>query len=264
MATEYLLDSGTDLGEKQLTHLSALLDGLSGGFIETVAAREGQRCLDLGSGNGSMARWIAERTGPSGEVHAVDIDLTHLHAPDPVRVHRHDVNEGLPESGPFDVIHTRLLLMHLKRRRDILAELVDALAPGGWLVVGDFTRPPTDPVSAPSPTDAELFHRVVSTGIDQVARPAGQDYAWGHRVDSEMIAAGLTNVDTMGYTSTAYGGSTGCLLYSVYLSQIDAPLRAKGLTGDELRRFHELMLDPRMRIWFFPFLCTRGQKPPNP
>lgn len=262
MTTEYVFESGTDLGELQLRHLSAPLDGQSRAFTGAVTATEGQRCLDLGAGNGSIARWLAERTGPTGEVHAVDIDATGMDVPERVRVHRHDVNDGLPDGGPFDVIHTRLLLLHLSRRREILAELVDALAPGGWLVVGEFTRPPTDPVTAPSPADAELFHRIISTGIDEVARLAGQDYSWGHRVDAEMTAAGLANIDTMGYTSTTHGGTAGCLLYSTYGRQLEAPLRARGVTADELNRLHQLMLDPRMRVWFFPFLCTRGQKPP--
>lgn len=262
MTTEYLLDSDSDLGHQQLNHLSELLDGQSRAFVGDVAATEGQRCLDLGSGNGSIARWLAERTGPTGQVHAVDIVTTHLDVPEQVRVHRHDVNDGLPDHGPFDVIHTRLLLMHLKRRREILAELVDALAPGGWLVVGEFTRPPTDPVTAPSPADADLFHRILETGLDRIVRPAGQDYSWGHRVDGEMAGAGLTSIDTAGVTSTTYGGATGCRLFDNYIRQLEAPLLAQGFTHGELNRMRELMLDPRLRVWFFPFLCSRGQKPP--
>ncbi|MBB4929209.1 hypothetical protein F4561_000029 [Lipingzhangella halophila] len=65
----------------------------------------------------------------------------------------------------------------------------------------------------------------------------------------------------MELTQTSRGGATGCLLYSNDLHQMDAPIRAAGLTTDDLARFHELMLDPRLRVSFFPFVCTRGQKP---
>ncbi|MBB4929210.1 2-polyprenyl-3-methyl-5-hydroxy-6-metoxy-1,4-benzoquinol methylase [Lipingzhangella halophila] len=141
------ISSSTDLGGQQLGYLEELLDQPTTRFIGDVAAREGQRCLDLGAGRGSIARWLAGRTAPTGRVTAVDIEDTHIDVPPAVRVYRHDVNEGLPDKGPFDVIHTRLLLVHLKRRRELLAQLIDALAPGGWLVIGEFTHPRTDPVT---------------------------------------------------------------------------------------------------------------------
>jgi 2-polyprenyl-3-methyl-5-hydroxy-6-metoxy-1,4-benzoquinol methylase len=43
-------------------------------------------------------------------------------------------------AGRYDLIHARLVLSHLPQRRDVLARLVQALRPGGWLVVEDFLR----------------------------------------------------------------------------------------------------------------------------
>ena len=261
MATEYAFDSATDLGARQLHYLQELFDHSTRGFVGDVTAGEGQSCLDLGTGSGSVARWLAERTGPSGEVHASDLETTHVDVPPGVRVHRHDLNDGLPAEGPFDVIHTRFLLMHLKRRKEILADLADALAPGGWLVVGEISQPRTEAVAAPSPADAELFRKVIDTGSEKVIRPAGQSFEWGPEVDAEMTALGLTGIDTMEFARTTYGGTTGCLLLSNYVRQMDARMRAVGMTAGELERFHELMLDPRMRVWFFPMVYTRGRKP---
>lgn len=259
--TEYVFDSSTDLGGQQLGYLEELLDEPTKQFIAAVSARTGQRCLDIGAGSGSITRWLADRTAPGGRVVAVDLDDTHLAVPPDVQVYRHDVNDGLPTAGPFDVIHTRLLLMHLERRREILAELVDALAPGGWLFVGEFTFPRTDVITAPSAADAQLFRRVVETSLNQIGRPAGISYEWGYEVDGEMTAAGLSNVDTVDLNRNTYGGATECLLYSNYVRQVDTPLRATGITADELGRFHELMRDPRQRVWSLPFVRTRGQKP---
>lgn len=263
MTTVYAgaLNSATDLGGRQLGYLEELLDEPTKQFIGAVAARPGQRCLDLGAGSGSITRWLAERTGPSGHVVAVDVDDTHLAVPPGVAVHRQDIHDGVPAGGPFDVIHSRLLLLHLARRREILAQLVDALAPGGWLVIGEFTRPCVDAIAAPSDAAARLFRRVVETALYEVACPAGMDIEWGDEVDGEVSAAGLSTVETMRLTRTIAGGTTGCLLYSNYVEQLDAPLRAAGVAADELARFHELMRDPRFRTWFFPFLCTRARKP---
>jgi SAM-dependent methyltransferase len=43
------------------------------------------------------------------------------------------VADGVP-GGPYDLIHTRMLLMHLPARDKLLKELVSALRPGGWLL----------------------------------------------------------------------------------------------------------------------------------
>ena len=42
-----------------------------------------------------------------------------------------------PPPGPFDLIHARLVLVHVPRRREALAAMVELLRPGGWLVVED-------------------------------------------------------------------------------------------------------------------------------
>ncbi|MBR8741793.1 trans-aconitate 2-methyltransferase [Nocardiopsis sp. MG754419] len=260
MTTEYAFDSDTDLGRGQLDHLSSILDGVSRDFIGTVAARTGQRCLELGAGNGSLARWMTERVGPTGEVHAVDLVTTHLDVPGG-RVHRHDINDGLPVEGPFDLIHARLLLVHLEHRREILSALVDALAPGGWLVLGEFAPPPTAPLAARSTADADLYHHVVAATVDGVGRGAGLDYDWAHASEGAMVEEGLVEVDTMEYRHTARGGSATCGLNSNYLRQLTSPLLTHGVTVDEIDRFHRLMLDPELRVAFFPFVCVRGRAP---
>ncbi|MFB8762142.1 methyltransferase domain-containing protein [Nocardiopsis alba] len=261
MNTDYTFDSGTDLGRFQLDHLSLLLDGASRDFIGEVAAHEGQHCLELGAGNGSIAAWLAERVGPTGRVDAVDLDTRHLDGVPGVRVHRHDVREGPPVDGPFDLIHARLLLMHFERRHEFLESLARELAPGGLLVLGEFTRPPTVPFEAPTESEAALYHRLLETTIERIARPAGQDYAWGYEADRAMIRAGLEGVETAEYRHTARGGSATCRLISNYARQFAPALTALGWTEDELDRIHALMSDPRTRIGFFPFVCIRGRRP---
>jgi SAM-dependent methyltransferase len=62
-------------------------------------------------------------------------------------------------------------VFHLARHLDrVLAEAREALAPGGWLVVGEGVRPaPGEPVGAELPFQLlESFHDVV---LDPVTRP---------------------------------------------------------------------------------------------
>lgn len=151
METEYVFSTGTDHGQQQVDCLTDMLDDTTTGVMDGLGVQPGWRCLELGAGNGSIARWLAQRVGSTGTVTAVDLDTSYLDPGSDVTVHRCDINSGLPVSGPFDLIHARLLLMHLSRRREILRTLVEALAPGGWLMIADLSDRLPLATSAPDP-----------------------------------------------------------------------------------------------------------------
>ncbi|OZM75522.1 trans-aconitate 2-methyltransferase [Pseudonocardia sp. MH-G8] len=258
---EYILDSASDLGREQLASLPMLLDAPTHGMLEGVGVQPGWRCLDVGAGDGSIARWLAERTGPTGGVVAVDINTDFLVGRAGVDILRHDINDGVPPGGPFDLIHARLVLLHLSRRKEILKDLVDALAPGGWLVIGEYGARLPYAVSAASRSDIQVFDRVQDVGHNVVGAAAGQSMRWAHEVGDHMDAAGLVDIYAFEHSQTTIGGGTGCHYHRSLILQIDAPLLAAGITEDELKRYCDLLLDPRFRAWFYQFICTRGHKP---
>lgn len=261
MDREYILDSASDLGREQLDALTLLLDAPTTGALETAGVAPGWRCLDLGAGGGSIAGWLAERTGPTGRVFAVDIDTDHLAEQPGVEVIHHDINDGVPPGGPFDLIHARLVLLHLSRRQKILKTLVDALAPGGWLVLGEYGGRLPYPLSAPNRADMNLFDRVQDVGHHVVGAGAGQSLRWAHEVAGEMEAAGLDSIHAVEHSQTTIGGSVGCRYHRSLILQIEKPLLAAGITETELQRYCELLLDPRFHCWFYQFICTSGRKP---
>jgi SAM-dependent methyltransferase len=71
---------------------------------------------------------------------ATDLDTRFLEAAaqDGVAVLRHDILNDPLEPASFDLIHTRLLLMHLPERERALDNMLRALRPGGTLLVEDF------------------------------------------------------------------------------------------------------------------------------
>jgi SAM-dependent methyltransferase len=262
MHKEYLLDTGSELGREQLHYLETLLDPPTTRFLETVEVQPGWRCLDLGAGAGSITRWLAERTGPDGTVVAVDLDTDHLVEQPGVEVWRHDINDGLPVEGPFDLVHARSLLMHLSRREEIFTTLVQALAPGGWLVIADGIDHPQHVLSAPSEADKVLFTRVMDIGMHVALRGAGVSWEWAHEVDGHMTAAGLVDIHSVEHAFTATGGTAGCLINRNYSIQTEPKLLEAGLTDEELRRYRELMCDPRFRAWsLLRYVFTGGRKP---
>jgi SAM-dependent methyltransferase len=258
---QYLLNTGSELGHTHMNYLERMLDPTTIACLDEIGVEPGWRCLDLGAGGGSITRWLAERTGPSGRVVSVDLDTDYLDERPGVEVHRHDINDGLPVDGPFQLIHTRLLLMHLPRRVEILQTLVDALAPGGWLVIGDVSGRPQWVLSTTSIADEQLFDRVQDIAHNIVARDGGISSEWAHEVDRHMAEAGLTNLHGVEHSQTTAGGTTGCLLHRNLVMQTETTLLRTGLTAEELARYRDLMLDPRFRAWFYQFVCTWGQKP---
>jgi len=62
--------------DDRLSLLEQIFDPLSRRRRELV--QPGWRCLEVGSGRGSMAVWLARQVGENGHVVATDIDLTYL------------------------------------------------------------------------------------------------------------------------------------------------------------------------------------------
>jgi ubiquinone/menaquinone biosynthesis C-methylase UbiE len=121
------------------------------GTIQLLSERgvaEGWHCLEVGAGRGSIAAWLSERVGPTGRVIATDLNtrfLDTLQRPN-LEVRRHNiVTDPLPEHE-FDLVHVRLVLMHLPERETVLGRLIKALKPADGLSTKSLTHsrfPPT-------------------------------------------------------------------------------------------------------------------------
>jgi SAM-dependent methyltransferase len=109
--------------------------------LDELGVAAGWRCLEVGAGRGSIARWLAERVTPAGSVVAVDIDPRFLtDMPANVEVRTLDIREDEVEAGHYDLVHCRALLMHMPDPAETLARLAAALRPGGLLLAeeGDY------------------------------------------------------------------------------------------------------------------------------
>src|SRR6516165_12232191 len=97
--------------DERLALLERIFDPLSRRRRELV--QPGWRCLEVGAGRGSMAVWLAEQVGESGEVVATDIDVTYLKRLDVpnLEVRQHNIlDDSLDALGrsSFDLVCSRL------------------------------------------------------------------------------------------------------------------------------------------------------------
>jgi SAM-dependent methyltransferase len=188
----------------RLQLLEQMLDEETISTVEQRGIQPSWRCLELGAGAGSIARWLASRC-PDGQVVATDIGttfLTGLSAPN-LQVRQHDVvTEDFPP-GSLDLIHARWLLVNVPQREEVLSKIVSWLAPGGWLVTEDVEFSPVD--SSPHPP----VRRLMNAFEKLLADTHGADFHWARRrLPTALAEAGLVELGmSMSVKCVGDGGS---------------------------------------------------------
>ena len=103
-----------------------------------VAFRGDERLLDVGCGNGGVARLLRPHVG---EVVAVDVEASPEWEDDPGLTFLVADGERLPfEHASFDVVHSKDSLHHMENPAAALAEYRRVLRPGGTLVAIEGNR----------------------------------------------------------------------------------------------------------------------------
>ena len=126
-----------ELGRLRL--LQARYDPRTFARLSMFGPLAGTRCLEVGAGAGSVARWLAAQAGPSGQVVATDTNprfLAGAHSTG-VEVRRHDILTDPLEPGRYDLVHCRALLVHLADPLQAVRTMAAAVRPGGWLLIED-------------------------------------------------------------------------------------------------------------------------------
>jgi SAM-dependent methyltransferase len=176
---------------------------------------------------------MATRVGRKGSVLATDIDVSWM--PEAVgrtfEVRRHDVGLEEPPPGPFDLIHARLVLVHVPRRVEAMAAMVSVLKPGGWLVVED-ADPALQPLtcideSGPEQALANKLRRDFRSLL--VGR--GADTGYGRTLPRALRDSGLIDVAADAFFPVS--GPDCTVLERATVGQIRSQLVAAGLATDE-------------------------------
>lgn len=183
------------------------------------------------AGGGSIADWMCERVGPHGHVVATDIDPRFLGGlqRSNLEVRRHDVaSDPLPE-GEFDLVHARLVLVHLPQRERALERMVRALKPGGWLVAEEFDSLSMRPDSAINPDEVLLE---TFDALQRVMTARGVDLRYGRLLPGRFLSHGLADVGAEGRTFLWRGGGPGAAPMRANFDQLRDALVDSGLVGE--------------------------------
>ncbi|MFJ9615321.1 class I SAM-dependent methyltransferase [Streptomyces noursei] len=261
--SHYLFDSAADQAIGRFAVLESCYDPVSRSRLELTGLTTGWRCLEIGGGSASLGDWLGEQVGPEGEVTVTEIEphwAASRKRPDHVRLLRHDIVRDPLPGKDYDLVHARLVLLHLPERIEVLQRLVAALRPGGWLVLEEFDCGWTPVLAAPDEAAAALFDRV-HTALLGLLEQAGADPLWGRRVVGAMAAAGLRQLAAITYAEAWPGGSTGIALHRHNTDQVADRLAASGVTIGELERFQALLQHPDFAVNSYPLISVRGRRP---
>ena len=250
----YALDSTWHAERQRLQSLTGLYDAASMSICERLGLRPGWRCADVGAGTGSLAEELAARVAPGGSVLALDVDTRFL---EPLAVPGLEVlsaditTQPLPDDE-FDLIHARLLLEHLPSRDDVLAGLVGALRPGGWLLIEDFDWATAALVDPPSRT-----YTTVADACRAFLSDHGYDPAYGRRLPRALRSAGLLDVGVHAESRQVWADPIhGIPQWGLLVDQLAPGLTAAGLVDDtELDEFRRLLHDGRTAC-FAPLMVS--------
>jgi SAM-dependent methyltransferase len=243
--TGYAFDNAHGETRARFPALSDLYDDETIRCLRDVGVAPGWQCLEVAAGGGSIAQWLAGQVGTSGRVLATDLDTRFLKSlADPtIEVRRHDiVSDPLPDPA-FDLVHARLILVHLPERELALAKMVSALKPGGWLVCEEFDSlsMPADPALHPHECALKA-----QAAMQRVMAGRGANTRYGRDLAARMRALGLVDIRADGRTTMWQGGSAGARLFRANFEQLREELQRLGLlTQAELEDDLARLDDPR-------------------
>lgn len=251
----YINDPSWEHERHRLSLLEELHDPWTIERLEEIGIAEGSSALEVGAGSGSIAAWLARRTGPRGRVVATDIDTRFLDELDEpaLEVLRHDVLVDAFPAESFELVHCRALLVHLAERERALERMVEWLKPGGVLFAEE---PWSDAVLL------ESAHR--GPGLPKLMKDAAPhiDGSFARRLPMGLRRVGLTDVRTKAQLRFYDGGTKEAEFYRLSL---EAPLRllieAGALSEAQAERFKRRFDDPSFSDCGFPAVSSWGRKP---
>lgn len=262
---DYAMAGAETMSERdRLRVLSEIHDPQTIRLLDRIGLKPDGRCLEVGPGDGSIARSMADRVGPNGRVVAVDVaeglmgDL-----PDNIEFRLCDARtDDLGE--PYDLIHVRHVLLHLRERDLVLRRLAGALRPGGVLFVEEYVLPwelGSGALAATGDPDGASAFVTLMTGF---LRAAGADRWWAMSLPLRLKDHELVDVTSEGWFPPTTGDHDSVLPIREGLIRATPKLRSAGLLDIDdqtVERGIAFASDPT--TMFLPYLLVSawGRRP---
>jgi ubiquinone/menaquinone biosynthesis C-methylase UbiE len=246
---------------RRLRELESIFDPATEQLLLTTGDWTSRSCLEVGAGAGSIAAWMRARAGESGRVVAVDTNITFL-APlqSSVEVLQGDVRELPLGTAVFDVAHVRYVLVHNSDPASVLAPVIRALKPGGWLLVEepDFTAAhglagPAGPCYALERVNAAMLRMFAARGMDP---------SLGRHVPKLLADRALELARIEREDHVARGGAAIARMMSLSAAQLAEKYIATGYaTKEDVAGYREFAATPSAWAVYYATVRTLVRRP---
>ena len=238
--SEYVLTKDFAGEHERLQLLEGQADPLSISAITEAGIGAGARCLEIGAGAGSIARWLVQQVGDPALVCATDLDTRYLAplADEGITVLEHDLLADDFPPCSFDVIHARAVLEHIPARDETLDRMADWLSADGALVL-------VDCASYPIESSRNAVYRVaLQAWVDVIGR-TGTDYAWTRTFPEPLQRHGYRDVGLAALAPAVRGGTATAKFWSLTLETLRTRIIDAGLLRDaQIDDAQQLLADP--------------------
>ena len=222
--------------------LSLLNTLLNKRCLNQLNLKGGEKILDFGSGLGQFSRAMAKASGQ--KVIGIERDEQQLTSAKQyakqagennlVEFRQGDVfNPPLEKNewGTFDVVHTRFLLEHLRDPRLVVDKMLEALRPGGRIVLMD------DDHATFQCTPAPLGYQTIWEAYCRSYERLGNDPYIGRRLVSMLHRAGAAEIQNR---LVFFGGCAGNPDFDAYVTNVIGILE-----GAKALMLKEALIDER-------------------
>jgi hypothetical protein len=244
--------------------LGLLADAFDPGTLRWLSprVRPGNQCLVLGPGTEPIVQWLEQAVGPDGRVTPLDIrprSWCQVSSESP-QIPASVIHQLTTRPGPFDLVHVRFALVHALKKEDLLAALVEAILPGGLLVVEE-----PDFGSARALTGLENARRSfnnVQSAIELVFATLGLDHAVGSRIPALLQQHGFENIAIENDAAIVPGKSPLANVMATSATQLATALIATGFpTPNDIERYRAFARDPECWAMYVAIVRGVGQRP---
>lgn len=228
----YVIRGGEE-GRKRLRVLARVNRPFTIEFLNLVGIDDGMHCMDLGSGGGDVALELAKMVGQTGRIVGIDFDDAKIQIAKKEAFDTSFNNVAFRildvldwnEDSRYDRIYSRFLLTHLDTPKKIIQSMVNAVKPGGAILIEDidFSGHFCYPECTAFDRYVELYQKVVSR--------KGADPDIGPKLPIFLKEAGLNQVNFRMIQPTFMEGQ-GKIMAQITLKNIADALLAEGLSDE--------------------------------
>jgi SAM-dependent methyltransferase len=255
----YLLDNQQAEAGERFDALAELFNPSTFRRMNALGLSPGWRVWEVGAGGASVPSWIAAQT--NGFVLATDVDSSWLDAEKTAfEVRQHDIGTDPAPEHLFDLVHARLVLVHVAERGNALSTMIGALRPGGWLFLEE-ADPGLQPLVCPDDFGPEQhLANKLKLAFRSLMAERGVHLSFGRTLPGLLRSAGLVDVQSEGYFPM--GGPACNELERATVQQIRERLISGGLaTSEEIEEHLVNVASGRLDLATSPMVSAWARKP---